>query len=47
MVDKGFIVSYLNTNKKEIKRIEDMMFSFTPKGIRHLDSIINPKIKYY
>jgi len=47
MVDKGFLVSYIDTKKKEIKRIEDMMFSFTPKGISHLDLIINPKIKNY
>ena len=47
MVDKGFLVSYIDRNKKEIKRIEDMIFCFTPKGIRHLDYIINPKIKYH
>lgn len=44
LVDKGLIVSYINTERKFIRRAEDIIYCFTPFGLSQLKHIVNPKL---
>ena len=44
LVEKKFVEAYVDSTKEVLKKTEDILFKFTPKGISNLRYLINPQL---
>ena len=44
LVEKKIIEAYVDSTKEVLKKTEDILFKFTPKGISNLRYLINPQL---
>ena len=44
LVEKNFVEAYVDSTKEVLKKTEDILFKFTPKGISNLRYLINPQL---